>query len=175
MENQVDIIDSTPLYILYTQKLEYQSLREGDQKFFKKLFPLLLFSPSNEFSHKYLSEVCKESATPIPESTLQKRLRRLAQAKLIHKWEEKELVDGKWTTTHTYMELEKSTFRFVRAELLQDRIDKARMEALEESGVYLDREAMDDMKTKYTEHASLAPPEEPPKEKTFAQLLEELK
>ncbi|MCM1131783.1 MAG: hypothetical protein NC310_08335 [Roseburia sp.] len=169
MENQVDIMDGTPLYILYTKKPEYQSLREGDQKFFKKLFPLLLFSTSNEFSHKYLSEVCKESATPIPESTLQKRLRRLATAKLIHKWEEKELIDGKWITTHTYMELEKATFSFVRAKLLQERIDKARMEALE-NGVYLDRVVVDTMKNKYTEQANPAPPQT----KTFAQMLEEI-
>ncbi len=174
MENQVDIMDGTPLYILYTAKPEYQSLRDGDQKFFKKLFPLLLFSTSNEFSHKYLCNVCTETGKPIPESTLQKRLRRLASAKLIHKWEEKDVVDGKWTTMHTYIELEKSTFSFVRAKLLQERIDKARTEALE-NGVYLDREMVDKMKDKIEEQANPEPPHRPHEEKTFAQLLEELK
>lgn len=167
-------MDGTPLYILYTQKPEYQSLRVGDQKFFKKLFPLLLFSTSNEFSHKYLSSVCSETTTPIPESTLQKRLRRLASAKLIHKWDKKEIIDGKWTTIHTYIELEQSTFAFVRSELLQDRIDKARMEALE-NGVYLDKELVDTMKNKCEEQANSEPPYRPSEEKTFAQLLEELK
>lgn len=174
MRQTVDILDSTPLYILYTEKPAFQSLRIKDKLFFQKLFPLLLFSPSNEFSHKYLAEACKEDDAkgPIPESTLQKRLRRLASAKLIHKWAEREKVDDKWITTHDHIELEPATFAFVRAEHLQARIDSARQEALN-NGVYLDKVAVEEIQASVEASAQGFSEEEETLEERFRRMINE--
>lgn len=149
---------------------EYLSLREEDQLFFDNLFILLLFNEDKVYSNKYLSQRFN-----IPVSTIEKRIKRIARAKLIRRSVTNEFTEGRWITTARTLELDPFTFSQLMKELSQktgkkEKVLQARTIALEnkKSEPVLEDETMEE----YSIRTGAV--EVPEREKSFAELLEEI-
>ncbi len=122
---------------IYEETENYKSLRVEDQKFFKSLFVLLLIFGDLTMSNKELAERIKKEEEkdgvkierPQPVSTIEKRISRLKKAKLITGTEEKEFVNGRWTTVKRHLQLDPVLFGFSKIEEQELRIQNARLEA----------------------------------------------
>lgn len=102
----VSMINSINKYKEIYSNLDcYKELRESDQEFFDNLFLLLLFKDANnELSNKFLSK-----RLDMPESTIEKRLRRLERAHLIIRYIAKTKKDDYWITFRS-IKLDSITF-----------------------------------------------------------------
>lgn len=149
---------------------EYTSLREEDKKFFDNLFILLLFNEDKVYSNKYLSQRFN-----IPLSTLEKRIKRLARAKLISRKVMSEIQDGKWITTARTLELDPFTFsvlkkRVAESKNKEDKVIQARTLAAEKKVKPMLPEETPEEYSIRTGAVDVLPS----KEKSFAELLEEI-
>lgn len=143
------IFEATSFAAIYQRLDSYLNLIEADRLFFDKLFPMLLFNDNDIYSDKYLSNRFKNDlGKPMSISTLQKRLKRLSDANLIVKKEDRECIDGKWTTTARHINLDPATFSFMKAKTSEERIDKARQEAYDNQSLIPKKE-----NESYEEHA----------------------
>ena len=124
------ISDGTTLESIYKNLDEYKNLRDSDKEFFDKLFPMLLYYDNDVYSNSYLC-----NRFNMPKSTLEKRLRRLDNVNLIHKWDEKERINGTWTTIARHIVLDPATFSFMRAKSHEEKIQCARQEAFDKKEV----------------------------------------
>lgn len=149
---------------------EYLSLREEDQLFFDNLFILLLFNEDKVYSNKYLSQRFN-----IPVSTIEKRIKRIARAKLIRRTVSNELTEGRWITTARTLELDPFTFSQLMKELStkskNEKVLQARTIALEnkKSEPMLEAETVEEYSIRIGAVEAM-----PKKEKSFAELLEEI-
>ena len=150
---------------------EYLSLREEDQLFFDNLFILLLFNEDKVYSNKYLSQRFN-----IPVSTIEKRIKRIARAKLIRRTVSKEFTEGRWITTARPLELDPFTFSVLMKELSQktskkEKVLKARTIALEnrKEEPMLEEESIEAYAIRMGAVEAM-----PEREKSFAELLEEI-
>lgn len=176
--NVIGIYEGKELACLYEKEESYLSLCEEDKKFFIRLFPLLLFAPTNNFSNKYLAWALRDTKEegnlddrPLSVSTVEKRMRRLTRAHLIIKWDEKNFENGKWRTTKRPVELDPATFAFVRAKNTEAKIKAARMEALEKQNVFISKETVERIQDKVEAIST----ELPAPEATPSDTLEEFK
>lgn len=117
---------------VYSTMSNYKELREGDKDFFDTLFIILLFDNKKYYTNAYLSKRLN-----IPESTLEKRLKRLDHAKLIQRKVNSELVGGVWRTASRSIQLDSVTFAFMNLATQEERIRAARLQALE-NGKYIE-------------------------------------
>ena len=113
---------------IYEETENYKSLRVEDQKFFKSLFILLLIFGDLTMSKEEERDGVKIER-PQPISTVEKRISRLKKAKLITGTEEKEFVNGRWTTVKRHLQLDPVLFGFSKIEEQELRIQNARLEA----------------------------------------------
>lgn len=149
---------------------EYLSLREEDQLFFDNLFILLLFNEDKVYSNKYLSQRFN-----IPVSTIEKRIKRIARAKLIRRTVSNEFTEGRWITTARTLELDPFTFSQLMKELStkskNEKVLQARTIALEnkKSEPMLEAETVEEYSIRIGAVEAM-----PTKEKSFAELLEEI-
>lgn len=149
---------------------EYLSLREEDQLFFDNLFILLLFNEDKVYSNKYLSQRFN-----IPVSTIEKRIKRIARAKLIRRTVSNEFTEGRWITTARTLELDPFTFSQLMKELStkskNEKVLQARTIALEnkKSEPMLEAETVEEYSIRIGAVEAMST-----KEKSFAELLEEI-
>lgn len=131
------IDDATEFKNIYKNLDSYMNLCLEDRKFYDILFPILLFQDSDIYSDNYLCQRFKNEITkkPMSKSTLQKRLRRLASASLIHKWDERDFVEGRWTTVARHIQLDPVTFSFMKMKSKEGIIATAREEAFNKRDV----------------------------------------
>lgn len=161
---------SSELQSIYKYMPEYLSLREEDQLFFDNLFILLLFNEDKVYSNKYLSQRFN-----IPVSTIEKRIKRIARAKLIRRTVSNELTEGRWITTARTLELDPFTFSQLMKELStkskNEKVLQARTIALEnkKSEPMLEAETVEEYSIRIGAVEAM-----PKKEKSFAELLEEI-
>lgn len=159
---------SSELQSIYKYMPEYLSLREEDQRFFDNLFILLLFNEDKVYSNKYLSQRFN-----IPVSTIEKRIKRITRAKLIRRTVSNEFIEGRWLTTARTLELDPFTFSVLMKELSkkpskEEKVQKARSIALKNPEPMLEEETMEE----YSIRTGAV--EVPEREKSFAELLEEI-
>lgn len=122
---------------IYEETENYKNLREEDQKFFKSLFVLLLIFGDLTMSNKELAERIKKeeekegikTEKPQSISTVEKRISRLKKAKLIKGYEEREFINGRWTTIRRHLFLDPVLFGFATIEEQEIRIQTARLQA----------------------------------------------
>ncbi len=161
---------SSELQSIYKYMPEYLSLREEDQLFFDNLFILLLFNEDKVYSNKYLSQRFN-----IPVSTIEKRIKRIARAKLIRRTVSNEFTEGRWITTARTLELDPFTFSQLMKELStkskNEKVLQARTIALEnkKSEPMLEAETVEEYSIRIGAVEAM-----PTKEKSFAELLEEI-
>lgn len=123
---------------IYEKTENYKSLRKEDQEFFKSLFILLLIFGDLTMSNKELAQRIKKeeekngikSEKPQSISTIEKRISRLKKAKLITGYEEKEFINGRWTTLKRHLQLDPVLFGFSKIEEQEQRIFTARLQAV---------------------------------------------
>ena len=163
---------SSELQSIYKYMPEYLSLREEDQRFFDNLFILLLFNEDKVYSNKYLSQRFN-----IPVSTIEKRIKRITRAKLIRRTVSNEFTEGRWITTARALELDPFTFSQLMKELStksksckEDKVCQARTIALENKK----EEPMLEAETIEEYSIRTGAVEVPEKEKSFAEMLEEI-
>lgn len=146
--------EATNLRAIYQNMESYQCLREEDRKFFDNLFILLLVYDDKNFSNKYLAQRFN-----MPISTIEKRIKRLAQAKLIRRCASCEYVESKnhWTTISRTLELDPMTFSFTKIKEQSERIKTAKIEAIVAMSKEIEA-AHPELKTL----SKTAPPDEPP-------------
>lgn len=113
---------------IYQDTENYQSLCSEDQKFFKRLFVLLLVFGDLTMSNKEIGERLKEEKA-IPVSTVEKRISRLKKTKLIIGWEERKRTGGRWRTIKRHLQLAPELFSFVAIKDQEKRIFTARVQA----------------------------------------------
>lgn len=161
---------SGELQAVYKDMPEYINLREEDKIFFDNLFILLLFNEDKVYSNKYLSQRFN-----IPLSTLEKRIKRLAQAKLIRRSISKVLKDGKWITSSRALELDPVTFANLMKQL---RDSKNQTEKIRRARtIAVDKNVVPQLPGETTEEHSIRTGSVdvlPSREKSFAELLEDL-
>ncbi len=161
---------SSELQSIYKYIPEYLSLREEDQLFFDNLFILLLFNEDKVYSNKYLSQRFN-----IPVSTIEKRIKRIARAKLIRRTVSNEFTEGRWITTARTLELDPFTFSQLMKELStkskKEKVLKARTIALEnrKEEPMLEEESIEAYAIRIGAVEAM-----PEREKSFAELLEEI-
>ena len=85
----------------------YEQLSPGDKQFFDKLFHILIYQGSINWSNKKLSDITGES-----ESTLEKRLKRLEESRLLIRETSKVCEYGKWRTVDRIIKLNPFYFQF---------------------------------------------------------------
>ena len=92
---------------IYKDFEAYQELSDGDKKCFDELFMILMYQGSITWSNQKLSSYLNES-----ESTLEKRLKRLEEAKLITREVSKQCFNGEWRTVDRIITLNQYHFDF---------------------------------------------------------------
>ena len=93
---------------IYKDFIAYQELSDGDKKCFDELFMILMYQGSITWSNQKLSSYLNES-----ESTLEKRLKRLEEAKLITREVSKQCdINGNWRTVDRIITLNQYHFDF---------------------------------------------------------------
>ena len=119
---------------IYQDMQAYKNLRAGDQEFFDALFlPLLVYGDLTWSNEEIALNLKKdEGAEPIPISTVEKRLRRLKEAKLIVRWNKRyqDKKNGVWITTERHLRLDPVLFVFMSIENQEKRITAARFQAI---------------------------------------------
>lgn len=159
----LDFLDKANTFMsIYKETDNYKNLREEDQKFFKSLFVLLLIYGDLTMSNKELAERIKKEEEkngikvekPQSISTIEKRISRLKKAKLITGYEEKEILNGRWTTVKRHLKLDPVLFGFSIINDQERRLMLARIEAANKETKQLHPELMKLSKK----------PEEPPPE-----------
>lgn len=93
--------------LIYTDFATYQSLSEGDRDFFDRLFYMLILNGKINWSNEKISKVFG-----VPVSTVEKRLRRIEQADLIIRENQRAQVDGVWRTVERVIRLSPDYFGF---------------------------------------------------------------
>ena len=93
--------------LLYKDIEAYQELSPGDKLCFDKLFDILIYQGSITWCNAKLSAYLSES-----ESTVEKRLKRLEEAKLINREVSKQCINGMWRTTDRIISLNEYHFEF---------------------------------------------------------------
>lgn len=93
--------------LIYTDFSSYQKLTAGDQEFFDFLFNVLIVEGKINWSNEKLSKV-----TNIPESTVEKRLKRIEDAGLIIRESSKQHINGVWKTVDRIIRLSPEYFGF---------------------------------------------------------------
>lgn len=91
---------------------EYDSLSSKDRRFFDSLFLLLIIKPGINITNEFLSKRFN-----IPDSTLQKKLKRLEDKHLIYRESYKVLKDKKYWITERTIVLDPIMFSFVNIKL----------------------------------------------------------
>lgn len=118
---------------IYQDMQAYKNLRAGDQEFFDALFlPLLVYGDLTWSNEEIALNLKKdEDAEPIPISTVEKRLRRLKEAKLIVRWNKRyqDKKNGVWITTERHLRLDPVLFVFMSIEDQEKRITAAKLQA----------------------------------------------
>lgn len=147
----MDFLDKANTFMsIYKETDNYKNLREEDQKFFKSLFVLLLIYGDLTMSNKELAERIKKEEEkngikiekPQSISTIEKRISRLKKAKLITGYEEKEILNGRWTTVKRHLKLDPVLFGFSIIDDQERRLMKARIEAANKETKQLHPELM---------------------------------
>lgn len=92
------IVISNKLKKIYEKHSAYQALNESDQDFFDAFFSLLWFDGKCNFTNKYIGE-----RLGYAQSTIEKKIRRLDAAGLIHREQVKKysVADECWLTDRT--------------------------------------------------------------------------
>lgn len=93
--------------LIYTDNYNYQSLSEKDKLFFDRLFRLIIFNGEINWSNEKLSHILQE-----PESTIEKRLKRVEDAGLILREANRQRELGRWKTTDRVIRLNPGLFDF---------------------------------------------------------------
>lgn len=93
--------------LIYQEFEAYQELSPGDKYCFDKLFEILMYQGSITWCNAKLSSYLSES-----ESTVEKRLKRLEEAKLINREVSKQCINGVWRTTDRIITLNEYHFKF---------------------------------------------------------------
>ncbi|MDE7264510.1 MAG: hypothetical protein K2N64_07600 [Anaeroplasmataceae bacterium] len=119
---------------IYQDMEAYKALRTGDQEFFDALFLPLLVYGDLTWSNEEIAENLKkeEDSEPIPVSTVEKRLRRLKEAKLITRWNRRhyDKKTGVWITAERHLRLDSVLFVFMEIEEQEKRITAAKLQAI---------------------------------------------
>ena len=92
------VVISNKLKKIYEHHSAYQSLNESDQDFFDSFFSILWFDGKCTYTNKYIGE-----RLGYAQSTIEKKIRRLDSAGLIHREQNKRysVPDGCWLTDRT--------------------------------------------------------------------------
>lgn len=93
--------------LIYTDNYNYQMLSEKDKLFFDKMFRIIIFNGEINWSNEKLSNVLQE-----PESTIEKRLKRVEEAGLIIRESNRQFEFGRWKTTDRIIRLNPAIFEF---------------------------------------------------------------
>lgn len=93
--------------LIYKDFVAYQELSPGDQLFFDKLFDYLIYYGEINWSN---SKICV--ALGETESTLEKRLKRVEEARLILRETSKQYSHGVWRTVDRIIRLNPFHFQF---------------------------------------------------------------
>ena len=93
--------------LFYKDFASYQSLSPGDQEFFDFLFNVLIVSGKINWSNEKLSSIINT-----PESTVEKRLKRVETAGLIIRETAKQQIHGVWRTVDRIIRLSPEYFEF---------------------------------------------------------------
>ena len=93
--------------ISYQDLVSYQDLSDNDKKFFDKLFKILIYNGSINWSNQKLAKTMNETL-----STVEKRLKRLEQASLILRESSRQCEFGQWRTVDRVISLNPIYFEF---------------------------------------------------------------
>ena len=92
---------------IYKDFIAYQQLSDGDKLCFDKLFEILMYQGSITWCNSKLASFLSES-----ESTVEKRLKRLEDAKLIDREVSKQCINGVWRTVDRIIKLHQYHFNY---------------------------------------------------------------